>query len=243
MPVISASSPADCFDVAQEAWRIATRYMTPVFLLTDGYIANGSEPWKIPEMADLKKIDVTHPAPIAEGETFQPYERNEQLARPWALPGTPTLEHRLGGIEKQTGTGNISYNPENHQQMTDTREAKVANIANDIPEQEVSGPESGDLLVLSWGGTYGTCFSAVRRAQKAGKAVAHAHLRYLYPFPKNLGQVIKNYKKVLMPELNKGQLRMMVRDQFLVDAIGFNKVQGKPFSVGELEEKIYETIG
>lgn len=242
IPVISASSPGDCFDVAQEAWRIATRYMTPVFLMTDGYIANGSEPWRIPKLADLEKIDITHPGPIAEGETFRPYDRNEQLARPWAIPGTPTLEHRLGGIEKQEGTGNINYDPENHQHMIDIRAAKVANIANDIPEQEVSGPDSGDLLVLSWGGTYGACFSAVRRAQKKGKSVAHAHLRYLFPFPKNLGQVVKNYKRVLMPELNTGQLRMMVRDQFLVDAIGFNKVQGKPFSVGELEEKIYETI-
>ena len=243
IPVISASSPGDCFDVAQEAWRIATRYMTPVFLMTDGYIANGSEPWRIPKLAELEKIDIKHPAPISEGETFLPYERNDQLARPWALPGTPTLEHRLGGIEKQEGTGNISYNPDNHQHMIDTRAAKVANIANDIPEQEVAGPDSGDLLVLSWGGTYGSCFSAVQTAQKEGKSVAHAHLRYIYPFPKNLGTLLKNYKKVLMPELNTGQLRMLIRDQFLVDAIGFNKVQGKPFSVGELVEKINETIG
>lgn len=243
IPVISASSPGDCFDVAQEAWRIATRYMTPVFLMTDGYIANGSEPWRIPKLADLEKIDITHPGPIAEEETFYPYERDEQLARPWAIPGTPTLEHRLGGIEKEKQTGNINYSPDNHQHMIDIRAAKIANIANDIPDQEVSGPNSGDLLVLSWGGTYGACFSAVRRAQKKGKTVAHAHLRYLFPFPKNLGTVIKSYKKVLMPELNTGQLRMLVRDQFMVDAIGFNKVQGKPFSVGELEEKIYETIG
>ncbi len=240
IPVISASSPGDCFEVAQEAWRIATRYMTPVFLMTDGYIANGSEPWRIPKIADLEKIAITHPGPIAEGETFLPYERDERLARPWALPGTPTLEHRLGGIEKQDGTGDISYNPENHQHMIDTRAAKVANIVNDIPEQEVTGPDSGDLLVLSWGGTYGACYSAVQTAQKAGKSVAHAHLRYIYPFPKNLGEVIKSYKKVLMPELNSGQLRMLVRDKFMGDAIGYNKIEGKPFSVGELVDKINE---
>lgn len=238
MPVISASSPGDCFDVAQEAWRLAVRYMTPVMLMTDGYIANGSEPWKIPSYGDLPKIPVTHPGPTDGTEQFQPYVRDERLARPWALPGTVGLEHRLGGLEKQDGSGNVSYDPNNHQHMIDTRAAKVAKIADDIPPQEVDGPDSGDLLVLSWGGTYGSCLSATRMARKQGKSVAHAHLRYINPLPKNLGELMGRYKKVLMPELNMGQLRTHIRDTYLVDAIGFNKTEGKPFSVGELVEKI-----
>lgn len=246
MPIISASSPGDCFDVAQEAWRLAVRYMTPVMLMTDGYIANGSEPWKIPNFADLPKIPVTHPGPSDSGEQsepFEPYKRDERLARPWALPGTPGLEHRLGGLEKQDGSGNVSYDPDNHQHMIDTRALKVARIADDIPPQEVDGPDSGDLLVLSWGGTYGSCLSATRLARKQGKSVAHAHLRYINPLPKNLGELMGRYKKVLMPELNCGQLSTLIRSQFLIDAIGFNKVQGKPFSVGELVEKIEEVTG
>ena len=240
MPVIAASSPSDCFDIAQEAWRLAVRYMTPVFLLTDGYIANGSEPWRIPKFEELQKIEVKHPGPIAEDESFMPYERDERLARPWAVPGTPTLEHRLGGLEKQDITGNVSYDPANHQHMIDTRAQKVANIAKDIPVQEVIGATEGDLLVLSWGGTYGACLSAVKAAQQAGKSVAHAHLRYINPMPKNLGDVLRSYKKVLIPELNEGQLRMIIRSEYLVDAFGYNKVQGKPFSVGELVGKISE---
>lgn len=238
MPVISASSPGDCFEVAQEAWRMAVRYMTPVFLMTDGYIANGSEPWQIPKFEDLEKIPITHPGPLEEGESFNAYSRDENLARPWAIPGTPTLEHRVGGLEKQDVTGNVSYDPDNHQHMIDTRAQKVANIAKDIPEQQVVGPDEGDLLVLSWGGTYGACLSAVHLAQKEGVSVAHAHLRYINPFPKNLGELMGRYKKVLMPELNKGQLRTVIRSEYLVDAIGFNKVQGKPFSVAELVEQI-----
>ena len=240
VPIISASSPGDCFEVAQEAWRLATRYMTPVFLLTDGYIANGSEPWRIPKLADLPKIEVSHPGPMDNGDTFMPYQRDERLARPWAIPGTPTLEHRLGGLEKQDGTGNVSDDPDNHQHMVDTRAAKVAKIAEDIPPQAVDGPEKGDLLVLSWGGTYGACLSAVREARSHGKQVAHAHLRYINPMPKNLGDILRSYKKVLIPELNKGQLSMVIRSEFLVDAVGLNKVQGKPFSVVELVEKIEE---
>lgn len=247
MPVIAARSPGDCFDVAQEAWRLAVRYMTPVMLLTDGYIANGSEPWKIPSFADLPKIPITHPEatkPTGDAaEPFKPYTRDDKLARPWALPGTAGLEHRLGGLEKQDGTGNVSYDPQNHQHMIDTRAAKVAGIANDIPDQEVDGPEEGDLLVISWGGTYGSCLSATRLARSHGKKVAHAHIRYINPFPKNLGELMGRYKKILMPELNSGQLRTILRDTYLVDAIGFNKMQGKPFSVGELVEKITETIG
>ena len=243
MPVIAARSPGDCFYVAQEAWRLAVRYMTPVMLLTDGYIANGSEPWRIPNFADLPKIPVSHPAATDGSEKYLPYTRDERLARPWAIPGTPGLEHRLGGLEKQDRTGNVSYDAANHQHMIDTRAAKVANIANDIPDQTVDGPESGDLLVMSWGGTYGSCLSATRLARKQGKSVAHAHVRYLNPLPKNLGELMGRYKKVLMPELNSGQLRTIIRDKYLVDVIGFNKMQGRPFTVAELVTRIGEITG
>jgi 2-oxoglutarate ferredoxin oxidoreductase subunit alpha len=243
MPVISARSPGDCFYVAQEAWRLAVRYMTPVMLLTDGYIANGSEPWRIPNFADLPKIPVSHPAATDGSEKYLPYTRDERLARPWAIPGTPGLEHRLGGLEKQDRTGNVSYDAANHQHMIDTRAAKVANIANDIPDQTVDGPDSGDLLVMSWGGTYGSCLSATRLARKQGKSVAHAHVRYINPLPKNLGELMGRYKKVLMPELNSGQLRTIIRDKYLVDVIGFNKMQGRPFTVAELVTRIGEITG
>lgn len=243
MPVISARSPGDCFYVAQEAWRLAVRYMTPVMLLTDGYIANGSEPWRIPNFADLPKIPVSHPAATDGSEKYLPYTRDERLARPWAIPGTPGLEHRLGGLEKQDRTGNVSYDAANHQHMIDTRAAKVANIANDIPDQTVDGPDSGDLLVMSWGGTYGSCLSATRLARKQGKSVAHAHVRYINPLPRNLGELMGRYKKVLMPELNSGQLRTIIRDKYLVDVIGFNKMQGRPFTVAELVTRIGEITG
>ncbi len=243
MPVISARSPGDCFYVAQEAWRLAVRYMTPVMLLTDGYIANGSEPWRIPNFADLPKIPVSHPEATDGSEKYLPYTRDERLARPWAIPGTAGLEHRLGGLEKQDRTGNVSYDAANHQHMIDTRAAKVANIANDIPDQTVDGPDSGDLLVMSWGGTYGSCLSATRLARKQGKSVAHAHVRYINPLPKNLGELMGRYKKVLMPELNSGQLRTIVRDKYLVDVIGFNKMQGRPFTVAELVTRIGEITG
>lgn len=270
MPVIAARSPGDCFDSVLEAWRIAVEYMTPVMLLTDGYIANGSEPWPIPIAADLPRVVVTHPGPLVESNgtnghangngsqangsdedpdnyggksKFLPYLRNEKLARPWAVPGTAGLEHRIGGLEKQDITGNVNYEAENHQHMVNTRAKKVANIADSIPLQEVKGPTSGDLLVVSWGGTYGACATAVDRAQAAGKSVAHAHLRYLNPFPKNLGDLLKSYKQVLVPELNMGQLNLLLRGKYLVDCIGYNKVQGKPFSVGELVSKIYELVG
>jgi 2-oxoglutarate ferredoxin oxidoreductase subunit alpha len=238
MPVIAASSPADCFEVAQEAWRLAVRYMTPVMLLTDGYIANGSEPWRIPKYADLPKIEVTHPGPPSNGDAFLPYQRDERLARPWAIPGTPGLEHRIGGLEKQDITGNVSYDPANHQHMTNTRAKKVENIANDIPPQKLDGPATGDLLVLSWGGTYGACATAVHNVQAKGKSVTHCHLRYLNPLPKELGNILSRFKKVLIPELNMGQLKAVIRAKYLVDAIGLNKVQGKPFSVAEVVEKI-----
>jgi 2-oxoglutarate ferredoxin oxidoreductase subunit alpha len=242
LPVIAARSPADCFDVVQEAWRIAVRFMTPVMVLTDGYIANGSEPWKIPDVAAMPPIEVKHPGPGHNGDVFHPYERDERLARPWALPGTPGLMHRIGGLEKQDITGNVNYEPDNHQHMVNTRARKVANVAYDIPLQEVTGPEHAQLLVVSWGGTYGACATAVREVLESGGSVAHCHLRYMNPFPRNLGDILGRYEKVLVPELNRGQLRLLLRGEFLVDAIGLNKVKGKPFTVAEVVDKIQELL-
>ncbi len=243
MPVIAARSPADCFTMAQEAVRIAVEYMTPVFFLTDGYIANGAEPWKIPEVSDLYKIDVQHVSePNGEDGEYLPYLRDDRLVRPWAIPGTPGLEHRLGGLEKWDGSGEVSYDPDNHEHMIKTRAQKVANVADSIPEQEVEGPESGDLLVVSWGGTYGSVKSACAESRRQGKSVAHCHLQYIHPFPKNLGQILKNYKKVLIPELNAGQMWMILRGIYLVDAISYTKIKGKPFLIGELCAKINEVL-
>ena len=241
IPILAARSPGDCFDTAVEAWRIATQFMVPVVILSDGYIANGAEPWIIPDMTKLKPITITHPGAKKEGDgKFMPYARNEFLARPWAIPGTQGLMHRVGGLEKQDGTGNVSYDAENHQKMIHIRAQKVANIAKVIPPQEVFGPAKGEMLVISWGGTYGACHTAVDEAIKAGRKVAHCHLRHLNPFPANLGDIIANYESVLVPELNMGQLIQLIRHKYLVDAIGFNKVKGKPFSVGELLDKILE---
>jgi 2-oxoglutarate ferredoxin oxidoreductase subunit alpha len=241
LPVLAARSPGDCFDIVQDAWMIATQLMIPVIVLSDGYIANGAEPWKIPDVTKLAPFTIQHPQESNNPDgPFKPYLRNELLARPWAIPGTPGLMHRVGGIEKEDGTGNISYDPENHQKMVHIRAQKVANAAKLLPPQDVEGPQNGDLLVLSWGGTYGACLTAVQRAQAAGKSVAHAHLRYLNPFPSNLGEILGRYKKVLIPELNMGQLRMLVRSRYLVDAIGYNKIKGKPFTVSELYETILE---
>ncbi len=242
LPLVAAQSPVDCFDMAQEAMRIAVEFMTPVMLLTDGYIANGAEPWRIPDLEDLTPIKVTHPSGPNNGEHFHPYERNERLVRPWGIPGTPGIEHRIGGLEKQDITGNVSYDPDNHQHMTEVRRQKVLNVAETIPLQEVDGPEEGDLLVVSWGGTYGAVRTATLRARKEGKSVAHTHLRYISPFPKNLGEILKRYKQVLVPELNVGQLRFILRGTFLVDAIGYNKIKGKPFLVSELHQKIDELL-
>ena len=240
MPVIASKSPGDCFDIALEAWRIAVRYMTPVMILTDGYIANGSEPWKIPEVADIPKIPVEHPGPSENGEVFQPYTRDEHLSRPWAIPGTAGLEHRLGGLEKEDGSGNVCYDPDNHEHMCRLRAEKVARIADDIPLQELDGPDSGDLLVVSWGGPYGACATAVHQAQAAGKKVSHCQLRYINPFPKNLGEIFSRFDKVLVPELNLGQLTMLLRSEYLLDTISLNKVTGKPFAVAEILTKIDE---
>ncbi len=242
MTVLAPQSPADCFEIAQEAWEIAARFMTPVMILSDGYLANGAEPWAIPDVQKLPPIVVNHPKGTSDDTHFNAYDRNDDLSRPWALPGTPGLMHRLGGLEKQDHTGNVSYDPENHQHMTDLRARKVANVANDAPLLEVDGPEKGDLLVLAWGGTYGACATAVHQVQQAGHAVAHAHLRYLNPFPRNLGDVLSSYKRVLIPELNMGQLRMLIRAEFLVDAVGLNKVQGRPFHVEEIRKKIEKLL-
>jgi 2-oxoglutarate ferredoxin oxidoreductase subunit alpha len=235
LPVLAARSPSECFDVAIEAWRIAVRFMTPVMILSDGYIANGAEPWRIPALADLPRIEVKHPAGRGSDDPpFLPYERDERLARPWALPGTAGLMHRIGGLEKQDVTGNVSYDPENHEHMVRTRARKVALVADDVPPQEVIGAERGDLLVVSWGGTYGACLTATRQAQDEGLAVSHVHLRYLNPLPRNLGSILGRFKKVLVPELNLGQLRSFLRSEYLVDAQGLNKIQGKPFAVAEV---------
>ncbi|MBI3821578.1 MAG: 2-oxoacid:acceptor oxidoreductase subunit alpha [Planctomycetes bacterium] len=253
LPIVAASGPADCFDAVQEAVRLAVEFMTPVIFLSDGYIANGSEPWRIPKFADLPPIKVVHPtaatAPRAAStshhgngadvpQRYLPYFRNEKGARPWAIPGTPGLEHRIGGIEKAEGTGNIDYAPANHHKMVMTRMNKVANIANHIPLQEVEGPAKGKLLVLSWGGTCGAVRTAVQQAQAAGVSVAHAHLRYMNPFPRNLAALLKSYDKVLIPELNTGHLFLLVRAKFLVDAVGLNKIAGKPFLVHEIVDEI-----
>jgi 2-oxoglutarate ferredoxin oxidoreductase subunit alpha len=247
IPVIAARGPADCFEVAQEAWRIAVRFMTPVMILSDGYIANGSEPWLLPDVKSLPPIEVMHPAAEdynghAGGRPFLPYERDERLARPWAIPGTAGLMHRIGGLEKQDVTGNVNYEPANHEHMVHQRARKVAGIAHDIPPLEVDGPASGRLLVLSWGGTYGACATAAEQMRARGATVAHAHLRYLNPFPANLEDVLHSYDQVLIPELNLGQLRLLIRGTFLIDAVGLNKVQGRPFHVAEVVRKIEEML-
>ncbi len=238
MPVLAPKSPADCFDTACEAWRIAVRSMTPVLVLSDAYLANGSEPWRIPRVKDLPPIPVAHPRPGVNGDVFHPYARDERLARPWALPGTPRLMHRLGGLEKQDVTGDVSYAPENHERMIEFRARKVAAIARDIPPQAVEGPDRGRVLVIGWGGTYGALATAVRRLWQRGAEVAHAHLRYLNPLPANLGEVLRRYDRVLIAELNRGQLRGILRAEFLVDAVGLNKVSGRPFAVAEVEAAV-----
>jgi len=237
--VIAARSPSDCFDMAIWAVRIATRFMVPVILLTDGYIANGAEPWVLPDPAKFEKIVINHPTKTENGH-FRPYDRDEMLARPWAVPGTPGLEHRIGGLEKENGGGHISYDPANHQLMIDLRAQKVANIAKILPPLEVFGPPDGDLLVLGWGGTYGALYSAVERARAMGYSVSHAHLQFLNPLPSNTADVLRRFKKILVPELNSGQLRKLIRAELMIDSIGLNKVQGKPFLIAEVLEKIIQ---
>ena len=235
--VVAAATPGDCFHMAIEAFRIATRHMLPVIFLTDGYLANGAEPWLLPKMDELPNFEVEF---AKDPDGFYPYNRDESLARPWAIPGTPGLEHRIGGIEKQDITGNVSYEPENHMHMVITRAAKVERIADDIPELEVFGESQGRLLVVGWGSTYGAITSAVEEMQKQGKSVSSIHVRHLNPFPKNLGEILGRFDRVLVPELNMGQLAMLLRARYLVPAVSFPKVKGKPFKISELTAKIEE---
>jgi 2-oxoglutarate ferredoxin oxidoreductase subunit alpha len=238
--VIAPATPADCFTMAIEAVRLAFKYMTPVFYLSDGYLANGAEPWAIPDVERLQPIDVkfeTNP------EGFMPYARNERtLARPYAIPGTPGLEHRIGGIEKQHITGNVSYDPDNHEFMVRMRQAKIDGAAQDIPDIEVFGAPEGKVLVLGWGSTYGAITTAVERLQAEGHKVSSAHLRHLNPFPKNLGDVLRGFERVIIPEMNLGQLCTMIRAKYLVDAVAFSKVKGRPFQIREIVRKVEEYL-
>lgn len=244
MPVIAARSPADAFDCAIEACRIATEYMTPVILLTDGYIANAAEPWKVPDMAGYKPFPVRfHDEIPAEGEAVNPYKRDGKLARVWIKPGTPGLTHRIGGIEKNVDSGHIDYAPANHQKMTDMRHNKVAGIADRIPDQDVClGSNGGRLAVVGWGSTFGPIHQAVRRARARGVDVSHIHLRYIWPNPSNLGDLLRSYDHILVPEMNKGQLKTLLRDQYLVDARPVTKVSGQPFKISEIEAAIEEAL-
>jgi 2-oxoglutarate/2-oxoacid ferredoxin oxidoreductase subunit alpha len=238
--VIAPQSPSDCFAMAIEAFRIALNYMTPVILLSDGNIANSSEPWKLPKMEDIPKVKAKHFKQTV-GKTFSPYLRDkETLARPWAIPGTPGLEHRIGGLEKQDVTGNVSYDPLNHEKMVALRAEKIARIADEIPNLIPFGPETGKILVVGWGSTYGAITTAVEKLQRKGVVVSSIHLRYINPFPKNLGKVLSNFEKILIPEMNLGQLTLLIRAKFLVDAQPFSKVQGRPFQVKEIMEKVEE---
>ena len=242
MPVIAANSPADCFATVFEACRIAVEFMTPVMFLSDGYIANGAEPWRFPNAGQLQDIKVNF---ITEknGDKFLPYKRDEKLSRPWAIPGTPGLEHRIGGIEKQHETGNISYEPENHEFMVRMRENKVEKVADYVPLQTIdNGNDKGKLLVVGWGSTYGSIKTAVIEARAKGYDVSHAHIRYLKPFPKNLGEILYNFDQVLIPEMNTGQLARVIRDKFMIPAIAYNKIQGMPFTAGEIMEKIESVL-
>ncbi len=238
--VVAPATPAECFHMAIEAFRIATKYMTPVVYLSDGYLGNGSEPWAIPSVESLPKIEIKF---RTDPQGFRPYLRDEKtLARPWAIPGTPGLEHRIGGLEKQHISGNVNYDPDNHDFMVRLRAEKVARIAQDIPPIEVFGKPEGKVLVLGWGSTYGAITTAVEHLQARGASVSSAHLRYLNPFPKNLGEVLSRFETVIIPELNLGQLALLIRAKFLVDAVSFSKVKGLPFRVGELVNKIKEHL-
>jgi len=244
MPVIAAATPGDCFYAAFEACRVALTHMTPVMLLTDGYLANGSEPWNIPKMEDLNPIEINFAkGPNADGD-FLPYLRDKKtLARPWAIPGTPDLEHRVGGIEKAENTGHVSYDPENHHRMVALRQEKVNRIQNDIPDTEIFGGNNGDLLILSWGGTYGACRSAAETLQDEGYKVSHVHLRWISPLPKDLGEILIHFKNILVPEINLGQLLRLIRSEYLVDAKGLNLVRGRPIGAPTIVETVKKTLG
>jgi 2-oxoglutarate ferredoxin oxidoreductase subunit alpha len=242
MPVISASTPSDCFKVAFEACRISIEHMTPVILLSDGYIANGSEPWKFPSPEELKTITPPFVGPKTEGE-FLPYKRDENLVREWATPGNAGFEHRIGGLEKEDETGNVSYDPDNHQKMVQIREDKIKKIADFIPAQIINnGAEEGEVLILGWGSTYGVIKTAVNHCTKQGIKIGHAHLTYLNPFPKNLEEIMSRFDQVLIPEMNSGQLIKIIRDRFLVDAKGINKVKGVPFSTQEIVTAVEQNL-
>ena len=242
LPVVAASTPAQCFEAVFESVRIAVRYRTPVILLSDTFLANSSEPWSLPDAADLPLIDPGFATEPNRGEEFWPYVRDERLARPWALPGTKGLQHVVGGLEKEDETGHISYEAENHARMTRLRADKVAGIASDIGQLEVDDPEGAELLVLGWGSTYGAITGAVRRVRRRGKKVAAAHLRHLNPLPSNTGEVVRSYPKVLVPEANTGQLVKIIRAEFLVDALSYTKVEGLPIFAEELDEAIVERL-
>lgn len=240
IPVIAPSTPGDCFHAAIEAFRMAVRATTPVILLTDGYLANSAEPWLIPNPDDIDPIEVKHPTASSNGQEFHAYERNpETLGRPWAIPGTPGLEHRLGGLGKQPGTGNVSYVPTEHEQMVKDRAAKIAKLADIIPEQEVFGPPEGDLLVVTWGSTFGAARSAIARLQRRGHTVSHTHVRYINPFPRNLGDILTGFKRILVPEMNLGQLTFLLRANYYGDQIyiPYPKVQGRPFTIQEIVDR------
>jgi 2-oxoglutarate ferredoxin oxidoreductase subunit alpha len=241
IPIIAASTPGDCFWAALEACRIAVKYMVPVILLSDGYLANGAEPWRVPELSEIPDIPVNF---AKNPEGFKPYKRNpDTLARPWAIPGTPGLEHRIGGLEKQDVSGNINYEPLNHENMVRIRAAKVAGIVQDIPDAVPAGDPDGDLLIVAWGSTHGSITAAVKAQRAQGRRIGHLHLRHLNPLPANLAQIFKRYKKILVPELNMGQLLWLLRAKYLIDAEGLNKIQGRPFKQSELEQKIEEVLG
>jgi len=240
IPVLAASTPGDCFWVALEASRIAIKYMVPVIVLSDGYLANGAEPWRIPQLHEIPEIPVHF---VTDPEGFLPYKRDPQtLARPWALPGTPGLEHRIGGLEKEDVTGNVNYEPLNHDKMVHLRAAKVEAIAQEIPDVVPAGDPDGDLLIVAWGSTYGAVTAALKAQREKGRRIGHVHLRYLNPLPRNLGEVLKRYRTVLVPEMNMGQLVMVLRAKYLVDAHSYSKIQGRPFKQSEIEAKIEELI-
>jgi 2-oxoglutarate/2-oxoacid ferredoxin oxidoreductase subunit alpha len=243
MPVLAAFSPSDCFDTVLEACKIAIEHMTPVFFLSDGFIANGAEPWKFPQANNLPTIKPDFAGPMAANEKFLPYKRDHKLARKWAVPGTPGLEHRIGGLEKENETGNISYDPDNHELMVKIRAEKINRIADFIPNQKIDqGEINAKVLVLGWGSTYGAITTAIEDLLKEGKSVAHIHLKHLNPFPKNLKELLSGFEKILVPELNNGQLIRLIRDQFLLPAIPYNKIKGLPFSAPELKEKINQLL-
>lgn len=243
LPILAPQTPGDCFDVAIESVRIATNYMTPVVMLSDGYLANNIEPWLIPKMRQYEELEIINPSKNTfKGSSYQPYLRNDNLARPWAIPGTKGLEHRIGGLEKDYLSGDVSYDPLNHEKMVNIRAKKIDQITNDIPLQQVNGPQEGDILVLSWGSTYGAAHTAAENMRNKGFLVADTNLRYINPFPRNLGQILNSYKKILIPEMNKGQLKLLIQGFYSIRTSGLSKIQGKPFYVGEIESKIFKLL-